>query len=130
MTQETGHSGRVVCIVDDDPAVLHALTFELTTEGYAVLPFPDAESVLDHAGIPADACLIVDHRLPRIDGLYLIECLRARGVTARAILITTNPGLTLRARAESIDVPIVEKPLLRDDLSNAVRAALRRSAMP
>jgi two-component system, LuxR family, response regulator FixJ len=124
-TDMPGPTGRTVCIVDDDPALLHALTFEMTTQGYTVLPFGDAEALMDGAEVPDNACLIVDHRLPRVDGLYLIEILRARGMTAPAILITTNPGPTLSARAGSIGVPIIEKPLLQDDLSIAVREALR-----
>ncbi len=124
MTLKTGENGRTVCIVDDDPALLHALTFEMTTQGYRVLPFADAEALIDRTDIPDNACLVVDQRLPRIDGLYLIELLRARGVTAPAILITSNPGVSLSARASSIGVRIVEKPLIQDDLSIAIRDAL------
>lgn len=115
---------RAVMVVDDDGALLNALTFGIETEGYRVLPFESAESVLDLRALPDVACLVVDHRLPRMDGLYLIETLRIRGLMAPAILMTSHPGHTLRARCDSLQVPIVEKPLLRDELSIAIRAAI------
>lgn len=125
MTLDAGsRQARTVYIVDDDSALLHALAFEMTTQGYTVRTFSSAEGLIDDDDIPEDACLIIDQRLPRADGLCLIELLRARGVGTPAILITSNPGQTLSARAHSIGVRIVEKPLLQDDLSIAVREAL------
>ncbi|MDZ4778160.1 MAG: response regulator [Alphaproteobacteria bacterium] len=113
-----------VMIVDDDGALLNALTFGLEVEGYCVLPFAGSEEVLDLRELPDVACLVVDHRMPRMDGLYLVEVLRVRGFKAPAILMTSHPGATLRARCGSLRVPIVEKPLLRDELSLAIRTAI------
>lgn len=115
---------RTVIVIDDDDGLLNALTFGIEVEGYRVLPFGSAEAVLDLAELPAAECVIVDHRLPRLDGLYLIEVMRARGVSAPAILMTSHPGPTLRARCDSLNVPIVEKPLLRDELPRAIRSAI------
>lgn len=119
--------GRTVCIVDDDSAVLHALAFELTTQGYKVEAYSNARALMDLPEIAPDACLIVDQRLQDFEGLYVIEYLRARNVTSGAILITSNPSTGLRLRAASIGVPVVEKPLIHDDLSLAVRSALSRT---
>jgi FixJ family two-component response regulator len=118
------HQDRTVIVVDDDDALLNALTFGIEVEGYRVLPFSSAEDVLDLRELPRAACFVVDHRLPQHDGLYLIEMMRARGVSAPAILMTSHPGPTLRARCDSLGIPIVEKPLLRDELSQAIRSAI------
>lgn len=115
---------RAIMVVDDDTALLNALTFGIEVDGYRVLPFSSAEAVLDLETLPAAACLVVDHRLPRMDGLYLIEAMRARGLGAPAILMTSHPGAILRARCDSLGIPIVEKPLLRDELSVAIRTAI------
>lgn len=120
----TPGSTPAVMIVDDDGALLNALTFGIEIEGYRVIPYPSGEVVLDLREMPAVACLVADHRMPRIDGLYLIELLRARGFTAPAILMTSNPGANLRARCDSLRIPIVEKPLLTDELSLAIKAAI------
>jgi hypothetical protein len=50
-----------------------------------------------------------------------VRRLRAREVTLPAVLITTNPPSALRIHAARADVPIVEKPLLRDELIDTVR---------
>lgn len=121
--QERSAPSRTVMVVDDDGALLNALTFGIEVEGYRVLPFASAEAVLDLGDIPDIGCLVVDHRLPRMDGLYLIEMLRARGMRTPAILMTSHPGASLRARCDGLGVPIVEKPLMRDELSLAIRAA-------
>jgi two-component system, LuxR family, response regulator FixJ len=115
-----------IMVVDDDGALLNALTFGIEIEGYTVLPFASAESVLDLDPLPDVSCVIVDHRLPRMDGLYLVEVMRMRGLTAPAILMTSHPGPSLRARCGSQRIPIVEKPLLRDELSVAIHAAIGR----
>ena len=117
---------QTVCIVDDDSALRNALAFEFSTRGYAVSEFADGDAVMGCKTLPERACLVVDLRLPRFDGLYLIEALRARGVSAPAILITSNPAAALRRRCFSLGVPLVEKPLMEDELSRAVSDAFAR----
>lgn len=113
--EETVHPRPVVILVDDDPAVLAALTFAFETGGYAVEAFADAESLL---AAPAStcACLIVDQHLPGIEGVVLLELMRARGESAPLVLITTSPTAVTRRRASALGAEIVEKPLLGDAL--------------
>lgn len=115
-----------VILVDDDPAVTHAMQFSFDLEGLDVRSFRDGESVLAADDLPGKGCLILDHNLPGMDGLALLEGLRATGVRLPAILITTNPRAALRNRAAAAGVPIVEKPLLTDALLTTVRKALAR----
>ncbi len=115
-----------VILVDDDPAVTHAMQFSFDLEGLDVRSFRDGESVLAVNDLPKSGCLILDHNLPGMDGLALLERLRAAGVGLPAILITTNPRAALRNRAAAAGVPIVEKPLLTDALLTTVRKALAR----
>lgn len=117
-----------VILVDDDPAVSHALQFSFDLEGLEVRSFRDGESVLAADDLPRTGCLILDHNLPGMDGLALLERLRANGVRLPAILITTNPRTALRNRAAAAGVPIIEKPLLTDALLTTVRKALSREA--
>lgn len=117
-----------VTLVDDDPAVTHAMQFSFDLEGLDVRSFRDAESVLAADDLPQTGCLILDHNLPGMDGLALLERLRAKGVSLPAILITTNPRTALRNRAAAAGVPIIEKPLLTDALLTTVRKALAKQA--
>lgn len=116
-----------VILVDDDPAVAHAVQFSFDLEGLDVRSYRDAESLLASRDMPKSGCLVLDQNLPGIDGLSLLERLRATGVKLPAILITTNPRAVLRNRAATAGVPIVEKPLLTDALLTTVRMALSRS---
>lgn len=111
-------------IVDGDLAIRSALTFSFELGGFAVNSFPSGEALLQERVLPADACLIIDYELPGINGLQLLRALRMRHVTSPAILITTNPTRRLRADAETAGVPIVEKPLLTEDLEESVYRAL------
>jgi len=119
-------SRPAVILVDDDPAVTHAMQFSFDLEGLDVRSFRDGESLLAVDDLPEKGCLILDHNLPGMDGLALLDRLRAADIRLPAILITTNPRAALRNRAAAAGVPIIEKPLLTDALLTAVRTALAR----
>jgi len=114
-----------VLIIDDDAAVLASLKFALEVEGFAVEVFHSAEELLERPAPPASSCLVVDFRLPAMDGVELVSTLRGRGVTTPAILITTDPPQKVRLRATEEGLAIVEKPLLGNTLAEAIRTALR-----
>ncbi len=110
-----------VVVVDDDSALLNALEFSLEAEGYHVRIFSDQEHLLARPDIMLSAaCVVVDYRLKPLDGLQLLAVLRARGLKAPAILVTTDPDDDCRRTAARLGVPIVEKPLLSDDLSQLI----------
>jgi len=111
-------------VVDDDPHVLGALRFAFETEGYDVRTCRSGEELLASPPRDGDTCLIVDERLPGICGLETIARLRALGVDAPAILVTSHPPLQVRRRAAAAKVEIVEKPLLDATLGQRVRVAL------
>src|ERR1700746_2251872 len=83
-----------VTIVEDDVSLLNALAFALEADGYAVAPYTAGAPLLDRP--PRADCMVVDLRLPDMDGMALIAALRALGPQPRAILITTNPDARLR----------------------------------
>jgi FixJ family two-component response regulator len=120
-------SRPLVVLVEDDPAVLHALAFAFETEGYDVDAFARAEDVLERLPLGGGLCLVIDEKLPRLMGLDLLALLRERGVSAPAIIITSNPPDHTRRRAAAAGVEIVEKPLMGDVLAQKVRAALARA---
>lgn len=127
MTSALANPRPVVLLVDDDPAVTHAVQFSFDLEGLDVRSYRDAEALLAAGDLPERGCLILDYHLPGVDGLDLLDRLRANGVRMPAVLITTNPRPLLRARAAMAAVPIVEKPLLTDALLTAVRDALAQA---
>jgi FixJ family two-component response regulator len=113
-----------VLLVEDDEAVVQALQFRLELEGWRVQSYPSAEAILAVAALPDRSCLVLDQILTGMSGLDLLASLRARGVSAPAIIITTNPSRALRARVIAIGATLIEKPLLGEGLTRAIRANL------
>ena len=127
MDQATSHA-RIpsIVIVEDDVSLLGALTFALEAEGFRVHGFSAGGPLL--AGPIRADCLVVDMRLPDIDGLRLVSRLREMGVWAPAILITTNPDQRTRRAAEATGVRIVEKPLVTEELRREIDELVRANS--
>ncbi len=125
---ESGTSaGGVVLVIDDDPAVRGSLKFSLEIEGFDVRTYANADELLRADDLPSRGCLIVDYYLPGVNGLDLLRELSDRHVSLPAILITTQPTANVRRRATSAGVAIIEKPLLNNALSEAVRDSFSRT---
>lgn len=118
--------GWVVHVVDDDPAVCSALKFALEIDGFSVCTYARSEDVLA-ADLSCRGCMIVDYNLPGLNGLDLLRELDRRDVHLPAFLITSNPAQHVRRRAIAQGVSIIEKPLLGNQLSEAVRDSFARS---
>ena len=117
-----------VVVVDDDPAVLGALKFALEIEGFSVADYRSGSELLAQSELPQAGCLVIDFRLPDMDGLALLGALRDRAIDLPAVLITSHPTQGLRGRAAAVAVPIIEKPLLGNALFEAIESALARRA--
>lgn len=115
-----------VAIVDDDAAVLNALSFALETEGYVVRCYRTAGAMFAALRSDTADCLVIDQNLPDEAGIDLLSRLRARGDRAPAVIITTNPARTLQSQARDLSAPVVEKPLLGDQLFSCIRGLIAR----
>jgi FixJ family two-component response regulator len=113
----------IIFIVDDDPAVRSSLKFSLELEGYLVRLCANAAALLGEADLSQSRCFVIDLKLPGMDGLDLLAELRQRNITAPAVLITSHPSRSTRERAARDGVPIVEKPLFGNMLSDSIRDA-------
>lgn len=111
-----------VLLVDDDPAVCAALKFAFELEGFVVEDFATAEAFVEQARLSPNSCLVIDYRLPGMNGLALLALLRARGVLLPAIIITSNPSKAIQRAVADANATLVEKPLLCDALSASIRA--------
>ena len=115
-------SRALILVVDDDTAVLNSLGFVLETEGFEVRAFSDIGELLHADSIREANCLVVDYRMPAMDGFDVLGSLRRRRITAPAILITPRCDETLVGRAVAAGFArVVEKPHLEDELVRAIR---------
>ena len=99
---------RVLC-VDNEPAILEALSALLSRWGMSVVTAPDAASAVTAKG-PFDAALIDLHLGEGPDGLVILETLRARGV-GRLALISADADAALPARAAAAGAILMSKPV-------------------
>lgn len=119
-------SDNPILVVDDDPAILSALTRGLRIEGYAVVPAQDSSSALAAARIQRPSAVILDRMLPDQDGLETCQQLRDLGdfpilmLTARDSIDDRVAGLDRGA-----DDYLV-KPFALPELLARLRAMLRR----
>ena len=116
-----------VLIIEDDPAVRNSLKFALEVEGFVVRAYSAGTDLLGEMEFPASGCLVIDYKLPEMNGLDLLVELRKRKIDLPAILITTHPSREVRRRATLAGVALIEKPLLNDTLFQGIRAALEGS---
>jgi FixJ family two-component response regulator len=121
--KELSNTGLIVVVVGDDLAVRNSLKFWLELEGLTVRSYATGAELLAAGELARCDCFVVDEQTPAINGLHLISQLRDRDFSAPAILITSQPSLSLRDQAEKAGVPIVEKPLLGNGLLDTIRHA-------
>jgi FixJ family two-component response regulator len=122
---ELSSRGFIVIVIGDDLAVRNSLKFWLELEGLTVRSYASAAELLA-AGedeFTRCDCLVIDEKVPASSGLHLIAQLRDGDFSAPAILVTSQPSLSLRDQAEKAGVLIVEKPLLGNGLLDTIRHA-------
>ena len=123
-------SGRThrLLVVEDDRELNDTLAEVLTDEGYVVDQARDGHRGLHLALTRPYDVLVVDRRLPAVDGLDLIARLRARTVSARALVLTALG--TVADRVAGLDAgadDYLSKPFELDELSARIRALCRRA---
>ena len=112
----------MVLVVDDDPAVRDALKFSLELEGFRVHACRSGEDLLLHPALGQSGCIVLDYKMPGMDGLEVLAKLASRAVPAPVILITGPVTETLKARAMRAGARMVlEKPLLDGILTDRIR---------
>jgi two-component system response regulator FixJ len=118
---------RCVYIVDDDEAVRDSLAALLQSKAYRVWSFGTAPEFLAAASSLPVGCLIVDIRMPRMDGLELQQQLIARSLDFPLIVITGHGDVPLAVRAMKAGaVDFIEKPFASEAILSSLQAALSR----
>jgi two-component system, LuxR family, response regulator FixJ len=119
-----------VYVVDDDRAVRDSLLLLLQLKGFTAEGFPSADAFLDAVRPDRPGCLVLDLRMPGIDGLELQALLNERGVAIPVIIVTAH-GDVAAARAAFIAgaVDFLEKPVDEEVLFAAITASLDRDRL-
>jgi FixJ family two-component response regulator len=116
---------KAVYLVDDDPAVLKALSRVLRTDGWEVETFASAEAFLARSEGPAVACLVLDVSMPGLDGLELQSWLTAAGESFPIVFVTGHGDIPMSVRAIKAGASdFLAKPVSAEALIAAIRAAI------
>ena len=116
-----------VHLVDDDEAVRRSAGFMLKTSGYQVQAYASGIELLKGAGDLRQGCILLDIRMPGMDGLEVQEALREKGVTLSVIIMTGHGDVSLAVRAMKAGaVDFIEKPFEKETLKSSLDEGFRR----
>jgi FixJ family two-component response regulator len=115
----------LISIVDDDESFRNSLNNLIRSVGFCAQGFSSAEAFLNSSQRHDTACLILDVRMPGMDGLELQHHLSAAGERIPIIFITAHADDEQERRAmEAGAVGFLYKPFSQESLLQAVRSAL------
>ena len=118
-----------VFVVDDDPSIRRALTRVIQSVGLATETYPGAQPFLDAYQPARPGCLVLDIRMPHLDGLELQALLDRQGFEIPIIFITGHGDVRTSVRAMKLGaVDFLQKPFSDQDLLEAIKRALARDA--
>ncbi len=114
-----------IYIVDDDVSVCRALSLLLKSHGFKVQTFTRSADFLacKHPKVPS--CLVLDIRLPDINGLALQDVMAVRKLTIPIIFITGHGDIPMSVRAMKAGaVDFLPKPFTKKKLLDAITQAI------
>jgi DNA-binding response OmpR family regulator len=118
-----------ILVIDDDWATRETFRHMLLAEGYTVRAAPDVESGLAEAAIETPDAMLLDLRMPVVDGLECVRRIRgAQQWSAVPVAILTGDYFLEEEVAQELrdlGARIHFKPLWEDDLRRIVRELLR-----
>ncbi len=119
--------GRHVHLVDDDEAIRRSASFMLRTSGYLVKTYASGVEFLEGARDAVPGCILLDVRMPGMDGLVVQATLKERGVLLPVVVMTGHGDINTAVEAMKLGaVDFIEKPFEKAVLLSAIEAGLER----
>ena len=118
---------RLVHLVDDDAAIRRSVGFMLKTSGHRVESYESGADLLKRGSHLEDGCILLDIRMPGMDGLEVQQALQEKGVHLPVIIMTGHGDVSLAVRAMKAGaVDFIEKPFEKDALLSSLEEGYRR----
>lgn len=120
------NEGKLVHLVDDDDSVRRSVGFMLKTSGLLVKTYASGLELLKEAGKLEPGCILLDIRMPGMDGLEVQQELLDAGVDLPVIIMTGHGDIPLSVRAMKAGaIDFIEKPFEKSTLLDALEEAFR-----
>lgn len=122
-----GRDGFVISIVDDDESIRDSTRQLLRSAGYEVVTFESAEGFLGSGAVQKTECIVLDVRMPGMDGLELQRHLNASGAEVPIVFVTAHDDASSRRQAiEAGAVDFLNKPFETNTLLSTIETAVTR----
>lgn len=120
---------KLIHIVDDEDAIRRSTGFMLKTAGYAVETWSSGAEFLRNLKHAETGCILLDVRMPEIDGPGVQMALAERGVTMPVVIMTGHGDIGIAVQAMKAGaVDFLEKPFEKATLLSAIETAFGRLA--
>ena len=120
-------SDRIIHLVDDDEAIRRSAGFMLKTSGYKVSSFASGVELLREAKDLQPGCILLDVRMPDMDGLQVQRALQERGIGFPVIVMTGHGDVGVAVQAMKAGaVDFIEKPFEKAVLLSALEEGFSR----
>jgi len=118
---------RLVHLVDDDASVRRSVGFMLKTSGFQVQTYESGLEILKSSADLGQGCILLDIRMPGMDGLEVQQALQEKGVGLPVIVMTGHGDVGLAVRAMKAGaVDFIEKPFEKDSLLSSLKEGFLR----
>lgn len=115
---------KIVHIVDDDDTVRRSVAFMLKHAGYHVENHLSGIEFLKAAKLAPRGCVLLDVRMPEMDGIQVQQEMAIRGVDMPVIVLTGHGDIAIAVKAmRNGAVNFIEKPYEKEELLRAVDEA-------
>lgn len=130
LSQAHANTGFGISLVDGEPAVRRARQLMLRAESYNVRSYSTCAALLADPRSRDYPCIVVDVHMTELDGIELLEAMRASGWCGKGILLDgIEPGSALMHNAEQHGDQVLERTIADGPLVAAIEASLDRESI-
>ena len=116
---------ELIFIVEDDDAARESLEALLETAGYQTAAFATGTDFLDSLGSASGSCVVLDIKMPGMDGLEVQRRLNELGALLPVVFVTGHGDVAMAVQAMHAGaIDFIEKPIGRDRLLSSVARAI------
>ncbi len=118
---------RLVHIIDDEEAIRRSASFMLKTSGFRVEAWTSGVEFLKAGRHVEMGCVLLDVRMPEMDGLEIQQAMAERGLAMPVVVMTGHGDISIAVRAMKAGaVDFIEKPFSKALLLEALASAFER----